>query len=71
MELAITSASAPTYSGRERISTASWRLALLSASSHWPARISALTTRLWVSGLASAQLLETPKTFSDMFLRMA
>ncbi|MNT40722.1 hypothetical protein D3C72_1770540 [compost metagenome] len=71
IELAMTLASAPTYSDFARIFTASARLALSFSSSHMAARIRALTRRLWVSGLASAQALDTPRTFSGLFFQIS
>ncbi|MNL19756.1 hypothetical protein D3C87_1409730 [compost metagenome] len=67
----MTLASAPTYSERERISTASARLALSFSSSHLAARISALVMAMVVLGLASTNSAVSPKTFSGLFFQMS
>ena len=51
------------------IFTASMRFAML-ASSHLPARISALTTATCVLGYLSAQPRVTPNTFSGLFFQI-
>jgi hypothetical protein len=71
IELAITSASAPTYSERARISTAASRLALSFSSSQIAARISALVMASVVCGFSWAKAAVRPNTFSGLFFQIS
>jgi hypothetical protein len=53
------------------IRAASGRLASSLASSHMPARMSALTSARCVFGFASAHAFVTPKTFSGLSFQIS